>query len=609
MRLNWKKAITRGNPANITFWMALPAVVALFCGVYLGMEIRKIDGSRVEHAELTEVESLQKTLLDAFWNDIDHLRSRALALSEIREPERAALVWGGTEKNSPILLHWAEFETRDHRVNAVHRAVRNPAWKPAFPLQGFEEIYLKQASEQLGMRELLENGVAVIRVKPDPQQASELLALAFGIPGSGGTKAVLALVDPNQAFASISRLGDRARSGRVRAYLVSHDGYVLAHSQKNYGGTNFASVQGFSEAFSALRQTLEGTRVSGTGTFRGVDQLPVRMAYARAGSLPIAVSVEKTVQRRPRSQGTWQRVAGTAVGVTVVLAMLLSGTAWLLARVFRAREEELVAETHAEHELQNEAALESVDSVTEVAVAQAMEAKPAQAAPMPPAFEPDPESAVIMPVTDREEAVAAALAAFSAGHEQIETQARELRQEVTILRRQLEQAREEERLLAEFEKEALAVRDARKVAQRMAQTAGKICQSPVLFFGYREGLRTAVLEAVEGAKNAERLQGLSFTLPQSSVDQVLQKAAKGEAASFADDSALAKLLLDRAGVAHFDAWAVTGYGALGRLAGRPRLLGVLVLLQPGVDSVTRQESLGRMIRATGLVYENTLLAQ
>jgi hypothetical protein len=68
-------------------------------------------------------------------------------------------------------------------------------------------------------------------------------------------------------------------------------------------------------------------------------------------------------------------------------------------------------------------------------------------------------------------------------------------------------------------------------------------------------------------------------------------------------------LMTRLGIAHFDAWAITGYSHLGRLAEKPKVLGILVVLQAGVESLLKKEALGRMVRATGLIYENAVLSR
>jgi hypothetical protein len=167
-------------------------------------------------------------------------------------------------------------------------------------------------------------------------------------------------------------------------------------------------------------------------------------------------------------------------------------------------------------------------------------------------------------------------------------------------------------ILVQFEKEITKTKDPKIVHARMTTVASRLCASPCLFFAYHEVLRGAVLEAVAGMGEkggADALMGASFQVDQSVWQKISQAESQGHLVPLADYEPLSRLILIRTGVAHFEAWGVTGYGYLGRLAGKPRLLGILVILQSGVDSVTRHDSLSRMVRMAGLVYENALLSQ
>ncbi|MBI3534341.1 MAG: hypothetical protein HY072_02470 [Deltaproteobacteria bacterium] len=87
-----------------------------------------------------------------------------------------------------------------------------------------------------------------------------------------------------------------------------------------------------------------------------------------------------------------------------------------------------------------------------------------------------------------------------------------------------------------------------------------------------------------------------------------EAAQRGEIFSLTQYSPLANILLAKTGVAHFEAWPLTSYGPLGKMSGKLRLVGILVVLQAGVDSVLHREALIRMLRTTGLIYENMLLS-
>ena len=170
-------------------------------------------------------------------------------------------------------------------------------------------------------------------------------------------------------------------------------------------------------------------------------------------------------------------------------------------------------------------------------------------------------------------------------------------------------ARSESAILHQFESESAKLRDPRQVATRLAQTASRLCSSPTLYFVHHENARVAVLQTTAGFESGEDPSGMSFNLDAPIQHRILECEKKGQIASLSDYGPLTKLCLARFGTAHFEAWPVTGFAHLGRQAERPRLLGVLVVLHAGVESRTRQDSLFRMMRATGLIYENSILAQ
>jgi len=164
-------------------------------------------------------------------------------------------------------------------------------------------------------------------------------------------------------------------------------------------------------------------------------------------------------------------------------------------------------------------------------------------------------------------------------------------------------------LLDHFEWEAAHIRDPKAVASRLVQTASKLCESPVLFFRFDSASGSAVLQAASGFTEGEELASLAFPIETSRLGKILDSSLRGGMESMSDHGPLSTLILARLGVSHFDAWAITGFSHLGRVSRSPRLLGVLVILRAGVESHLRRKSLGRMMRATGLIYENTILSQ
>jgi hypothetical protein len=201
----------------------------------------------------------------------------------------------------------------------------------------------------------------------------------------------------------------------------------------------------------------------------------------------------------------------------------------------------------------------------------------------------------------------------------------QLRQEVEALRtgresleRALESTRkrvdllhEEDRILADFETGSLIQRHPRVIADQAVQTAHQLCRTPSLFFSIDSNRSVAVLAAEAGFSEGGRHApaSLEFNLDAEAASAIAKITQEGSIASLSEYEPLARLMITTFGVSHFEAWAVTGYSWLGRAAAKPRVLGVLVLMQSGSQTLTRHRSLGRMVRNAGLVYENALLSQ
>jgi|GEM_PF-2926413 len=168
-----------------------------------------------------------------------------------------------------------------------------------------------------------------------------------------------------------------------------------------------------------------------------------------------------------------------------------------------------------------------------------------------------------------------------------------------------------EKLLQDFETGALVQRHPRVIAEQTARTAHQLCQVPALFFTVDPagGIARLSADAGLGERGRKAPAHLEFRLDAEAMDAIADITQDGSIASLSQFEPLARLILMHFGVSHFEAWAMTGFSWLGRAAGKPSVLGVLVLLGAGSQSLTHGPSLGRMLRNAGLVYENSLLAR
>ena len=175
---------------------------------------------------------------------------------------------------------------------------------------------------------------------------------------------------------------------------------------------------------------------------------------------------------------------------------------------------------------------------------------------------------------------------------------------------------EERKVLAEVEESLWKIQDPEGATVQMTRGVSRLCGSPTLFFQFQETLRTATLKYDAGFASGHAPAELAFPIDPGTLEKLTQlflqegDEPKRESKELLTAMpSLARIILVRTGVAHFEAWPVFRYSVLGRAAGRPRLHGVLVILQAGEAAYTRGDSIGRMIRSASLVYENTLNAQ
>ncbi len=382
-------------------------------------------------------------------------------------------------------------------------------------------------------------------------RSQDQVALAFPQAGSNGeSRWAVAWLDPSSSFALFSGL---EAGGSLRAFLATEDGRVLAHSQAALAGADVSESRSFVEA---LRAGASGTFMS-----QGLDRLPVQVSSVRLSGFPLLLVVEDVTLAAAID---WTRGA-RSLGTLVLGLLLLGGTLVLALGRGAAKTSPLPAE-------------------------------------LPRADAPAGATAA-GPVAHR---VGSRMVESGLGPEE-SRELQGLREQFETLRDELEKHRRIEERVNRFEKEALALRNPRLLATRMAEVASEICGSPALVLLHDERLHALVLAADCGFAQGQAPVGLSCPVSPELTTRIQQDFARGELSPLTGHEPLAQVLMRRAGVAHFEAWALAGFGPLGRATRRARLLGALVILQSGVDSFNQREHLGRMMRATGLVYENAIL--
>lgn len=515
-----------------------------------------------------------RALEDGFQDAVQRVRLLALGLKNLL-PLQQPVEWG------PI-LHFSEMQASAGKITQI----KNSTWFNQAKNESIsDEQILNEIKEKTSLQHIRENGYSVVRMKLDPNQARDHLALVFmaSAQGAVGQPDVLisAIVDPSQAFPGFLRFASRSEGGSLRAYLISDEGRVLAHSQPNYVGSYFSDAPIFKEA---LKATLEGRRLAGSGSYQSIDQMKVAAAYTRVGTLPLAIVVEKVKTGAPVLTRHWTRWGIQLLGVlAAVVALAYALVTRASSRWARVAAAEVVQQPVFEVELLKRANRMAQKTENELK---------AKAETLQSLIED-------LPVTPQ--MLTAAQEALVAGPaDGVQTLPEDLKA--------LPDVRDEESLLMRFEKEMLATQDIRKASARLASLASRLCKSPTLFFVYQERLEACVLKCYAGFDGDQAPKAMAFSMPKNVLQNIYAQEQRGQQVSLVDYTALAQILLERTGVSHFEAWAVTGYGEQGRQKRQPQQLGVLVVLKAGYESAIRRDTLARAMRITGTVYENTASA-
>jgi len=185
--------------------------------------------------------------------------------------------------------------------------------------------------------------------------------------------------------------------------------------------------------------------------------------------------------------------------------------------------------------------------------------------------------------------------------------------EVRRLRDQLNHWETEDELVEAFESRVFAGRSPREVASDLVNVIQKLSGGPCLYFSHQPQIGALVLEATAGLRTPPESGTVKVPVSVTLLDQVqgrvpMDDPSRHHSFELQPDPALADSVLHHFGVGHFEAWALPFYSALGRHAQRASLIGIVILLDSGTDSLSQKKRMSRMIRTAGLVVENSLLS-
>lgn len=547
------KKKSHGRLSNWQAHISLTLIIALLgiAGVAGGIWLSRAQNAQLEstlNGNLQEqVNSQARLLVDSFWKSVELVRLRTL-----------------TQSHAETISWWAEYSLEEKEL----KGKLGP--KMGRQLSGLElknTAYLKDLGE-LEVSGISDNGVGIrtlISRTGKPQ-----LGFAFL---NGSHSILFAVMDSTEFFSVVTRVTPRKEEGILRAYLITAKGKILAHSEPAYVGSDFSHSEVTKERvaslFSNKKQDLTEARF-----FASIDKLDVLAGVARPGSLPLAVVVERarsnqsTLAISDLLTSAPERMAG-------LLGLILLGAFAIAGRLISQRSVASSDQTDFESDQEAEEIARQLETDS-------------------------------LPVVHVENGHKLEKAMLQLANSQSEYQ--KLSRELEHTKSALGSYRRELAHAAEFEREAVFLKAKDAVARALTRTTAKVVETPVLYFACHPKIRSAVLHSTAGFDAATEPTGIQFTISDQLLRKVYDGSKSGELVNIAEYEPLAQALVRHCGSAHYEAWAVTGYGYLGRTSGKLRFLGVLVVLQAGTETMARKDSITRMLRVAGLVYENALLS-
>lgn len=317
---------SHGRLIGIFAILSLAVFTGFGGGFWISERLGSLREQTWEEKRLQNVSVSAQLLRDMILYEIENLR--VLATS------------GPQQLNSNLILHWADLEFQGDQIQKVRQSYRSPSWVASSEI---EKNYIATAIRTIKPKEVLENKMALIRVKQDSVSGREWLGFAFQSTRSASS-IVLALIDPSQGFHAFQKWMAHSAGGKSRSYLLGGDGRVLAHSQKSFDSADFSETPFFK---AVMQKALSGMALGGKGETLGIDQMPVDTAYYRVGRLPLAVVVEEI---RPTTGFNMVRltdISGSLL-ITMVFLMTFIMTCSLILKTYLVKVVTLTVRSNAE---------------------------------------------------------------------------------------------------------------------------------------------------------------------------------------------------------------------------------------------------------------------
>ncbi|MBL7716195.1 MAG: hypothetical protein JNL01_12090 [Bdellovibrionales bacterium] len=542
--------------------MVIPSAIAAIASALIFSHFHE---KSTEEAERTSIEQLSvvaqgvsEQILVAAQGYQALVNAASLSGPEVLQPIsgiRYFTKWKGSE--TPVFFKVGSFESRRAQIET------NLGLET---LKAFEGVRHEKGTSK------------IFFARPDVQQSREWIGFFY----LGEMQEVSGIwIDPLEAFSIAKRKAEvRTELALVKIALVTLKGKVLSATVPEYSGGDFSGVKGFSEFLGQAP----------TGEFPSADDWSVRV-FKRVQGFPMAVIVEKV---EDKTSGFVRMMKDPELRTRLLGFFVLFCGAWGLISFAIAWKWAAPGSTPRA----SPRTVPAVQTPVQTGVS-TLVPPPVLVAPSPPVAQAVAIAPAVAVAPVPEKPVAPVIEPFRQP-EAVQKTVADVPGIMTEAIRdewKLRKFLDEERLISDYERRSFMAKTPREVSEQLVLVASELCKSPSLYFAYYRPTGQMILQAHAGLEAVGPIPALAFPVPHQSITK------------YAGYEPLQNLILARFGTAHFEAHAVTAFGTLGRIASRPQILGVLVVLQSNVDSALHQESLSRLMRTTGLIYENAVLAQ
>jgi hypothetical protein len=421
----------------------------------------------------------------------------------------------------------------------------------------------------------------------------------------------IVLLDPSKVMASLSKMN----SDRRRAYLISREGRVLAHSIDSFIGTDLKRMDSLRESIENLFLGAQTGVVTQYASSQGAKE---QVAFVRAGIYPFAVAAEQNAPAAVLS-AAWlseQAASGAArKNLGMIFVLIAIALAAFAAVSFIARRLEIPArpsavrdglrvglrDTAAESNLSDQGERESNESRVSTSFQRWAVTPPVGAPWVPSSRVTPPLTPPSAPPLTSPNSTQASLIASAATEQFVENRAqidaenrvRELQAKKIVITKDYEREFAD-RIKKQYTPEA--------IEKELTQVSSELTESPVLYFRYHRQTQNLNLASVAGQVQIPNYALMQAYVRKDIEQQVERLANEGKVASVSNYGPISKLMMSNLNIAHFEAWVVNSDP---ETSGTSRMVGVLVILQAGFRSAQTRPILANIIKEAG----NYLYAQ